>query len=436
MKKYEPEETYTVKPGDKQRYDIPQGKFTPEPTFKKNSPFPIRTYNMEVDADNVKKTKTMFDKNMGTYLIELENASTVPSSLTTLNTGDNLLYSDINSDVMDRMKTWLHNINPEITISQTLLGTGNKPTKPSITNPAATNPTTTNPATTTTKQVPAATEGFQVEEQKIAKMPVQQQELLEIQTLLFNNIIRNNGEKYNTYINVADIPKGAPIDVLDHMCTGNSPAIHGIENKAECLALGGKYVKIKNPTTLVKLELLPESDRVIDNTDQDELYYNKYPAEEIERPVPKLIENVNKEARAKPAAKKNTKSSIKTNEMFTDFSETYISRDPLIEMMVNPADLTGDKAEIYEVATGFKNNGNNFPKPGQNLANNTTSGLAQMEHPPVMNRGETFGNIIITNPGSENKLAKTLRDNWQLVLSAVLLIIILVFIVKIWFRKN
>ena len=109
--------------------------------------------------------------------------------------------------------------------------------------------------------------------------------LLDIQTKLFNNILRNNPSKYNDYISVADIPLGAPIEVLDTVCVrgaGSSNMLTGNEDSDECIAKGGQIVKIKNITTKIKLELIPEEDSSIANIKQDELYYPK-----DNKPIPK-----------------------------------------------------------------------------------------------------------------------------------------------------
>jgi len=98
-------------------------------------------------------------------------------------------------------------------------------------------------------------------------------ELLEIQTLLFNSIIRNNPNKYNNYISVDDIPKGAPIEVLDTVCVGNN--VTGNEDSVECENNGGQIVKIKNRTTKIKLELLSEDKSVLDKVDEKDLYFKK-----------------------------------------------------------------------------------------------------------------------------------------------------------------
>ena len=109
--------------------------------------------------------------------------------------------------------------------------------------------------------------------QEINDYTDEHKELLEIQTLLFNTIIRNNPNKYNNYISVDDIPKGAPIEVLDTVCVGNN--VTGNEDSIECVNKGGQLVKIKNRTTKIKLELLSEDKSVLDKVDEKDLYFKK-----------------------------------------------------------------------------------------------------------------------------------------------------------------
>jgi len=97
--------------------------------------------------------------------------------------------------------------------------------------------------------------------------------LLEIQTMLFNNVIANNPNKYRGYISVDDIPKGAPIEILDTVCVGNG--MTGNEDSEDCISKGGQLVKIKNKTTKIKLELTPSNDVDIDAIDEKDLYYKK-----------------------------------------------------------------------------------------------------------------------------------------------------------------
>lgn len=110
--------------------------------------------------------------------------------------------------------------------------------------------------------------------QQISQYTPEHLSLLDIQTKLFNNIIRNNPNKYGDYISVDDIPKGAPIQVLDTVCVGGT-GITGNEDSDECIGKGGSIVKIKNKTTKIKLELIPEEETQIDAVDPKDLYYPK-----------------------------------------------------------------------------------------------------------------------------------------------------------------
>ena len=115
--------------------------------------------------------------------------------------------------------------------------------------------------------------------------------LLEIQTILFNNVIRNNPKKYNDYISVDDIPKGSPIEVLDTVCVGSG--MSGNEDSDECIAKGGSVVKIQNKTTKIKLELLPEEETAIDQVDESELYLKKIPNKIPQKTIPPVVLNYN-----------------------------------------------------------------------------------------------------------------------------------------------
>lgn len=116
--------------------------------------------------------------------------------------------------------------------------------------------------------------------------------LLDIQTKLFNNIIRNNPSKYGGYINVADIPVGSPIEVLDTVCVGGN-GITGNEDSDECIAKGGQIVKVKNKTTKIKLELISEEQSSTDAVSQSELYYNKDPQRIPKGTVPAILQDYN-----------------------------------------------------------------------------------------------------------------------------------------------
>ena len=138
-------------------------------------------------------------------------------------------------------------------------------------------------------------EGFSsdnVSSQDLSSYTSEHLSLLDIQTKIFNNILRNNPDKYGDYISVADIPKGAPIQVLDTVCVGGS-GITGNEDSDECLTKGGQLVKVKNMTTKVKLELLPDEETVLDQVDEKNLYQNKIPSRIPKGTVPQNVANYN-----------------------------------------------------------------------------------------------------------------------------------------------
>ena len=109
--------------------------------------------------------------------------------------------------------------------------------------------------------------------------------------MIFNNILRNNPNKYSNYISVDDIPKGAPIEILDTVCYGDG--MTGNEDSEECIAKGGQLVKIKNKTTKIKLELTPENDVDIDAVNQKDLYYKKIQDKIPFGTIPANINNYN-----------------------------------------------------------------------------------------------------------------------------------------------
>ena len=148
-------------------------------------------------------------------------------------------------------------------------------------------PSTTSQIPTTTK----STNGAQKRDKDISEYTTEHKELLEIQTILFNNVIRNNPKKYSGYISVDDIPKGAPIEVLDTVCVGDN--MTGNEDSEECIAKGGSLVKIKNRTTKIKLELLPEEETKIDEVNNKDLYFPKQPKKMPKGTIPSEIQNYN-----------------------------------------------------------------------------------------------------------------------------------------------
>jgi hypothetical protein len=352
--------------------------------------------------------------------------------------GNNATSSD-----MQRFQKWLSSTSPTATAAPLLSNT-------SLTKAVATKAQTT----TTVLQGFKNIEGFQVVKQDYENMSSREKELLQIQTLLFNDILKSNPDKYNKYINVSEVPRGAPVEVLDYMCTGGNDSVTGSEDRETCEAMGGQFVKIKNPTTLVKLELLPESERMIAAEEEDELYYPKYPESMPERPLPTLEsepmptqqkitqKRMQKGNTKKVSVPKVTNTKITTNEMFTDFSDTYKSRDIEIGLPFDPNAMASsgnlvDNLQIYNQVPAFANNGNNLAKP--NMV------AVDLEHPKIPNghylvqetvkAGLNAERISSEEGGVFTKKVKVLSSNIPLFITLILLFIMLGMVMYIWLKK-
>jgi hypothetical protein len=414
----------------------------PKIPYKRNSPFPIQVieYDSLESGENNNNVSSIGKSNnissqMTYQYLDKNPATTSSQSTETKNTPEKTRYmpgSNAYSSDMNRLKKWLTNVNPSATVA------------PLIANPELTKaPYTTKATTQAFKNI----EGFQVSKQNFGAMSVKEKELLQIQTLLFNDIIKTNPDKYNKYINVSEVPKGAPVEILDYMCTGGSDEVTGTEDRATCEAMGGEFVKIKNPSTLVKLELLPESERHIAAEDEDELYYPKYPESMPERPLPTL-EPIQRQIPATTKAQKKASAAVKptltTNEMFTDFSESYVSRDASIMEPINSARLANgmtDNLQIYNQVPEFKNDGNQLAKPnmvpvdlehpkipvGQYLVQETVKAGINAD---IITRE---ANAIMGKP-LEKKMS-VLMSNVPMLLTAVLLVMILLISMYIWLKK-
>lgn len=269
-------------------------------------------------------------------------------------------------------------------------------------------------------------EGFQVNERGLAELTDQQRELLEIQTLIFNDIIRSNPDKYGGYISVAEIPKGAPIEVMDHMCTGRSSNIQGIESKEECEAKGGEFLKIKTPTTRVKLDLIPESEVAIDKMPDADVYYNKYPEMQIESGLPNEIQELNKQVAQQAAtAKVQVRSEKKVAAVVEGFQNEY------------SADRTAPQVPIHD------------PIPTTKKVDKVTdSSLAvqvdTMGHPPeqsplimqkeisiaMQNTALVNTNSLTSNKAHLAKLQEFAVANWEMFLVLIILSILFVWFVS------
>ena len=90
--------------------------------------------------------------------------------------------------------------------------------------------------------------------------------------------------------------------MLDTVCVGGVD-ITGNEDSDECLAKGGQLVKVKNKTTKIKLELIPEEQSSTDAISQRELYYNKDPHRVPKGTIPSVIQDYNSSLSKTPLTK-------------------------------------------------------------------------------------------------------------------------------------
>ena len=262
-------------------------------------------------------------------------------------------------------------------------------------------------------------EGFQVDEREVHHFTNEERELLESQTLVFNAILRRSPNKYGGYINVNQVPKGAPLEILDHNCVGHD-GIMGIEDEDECIRQGGNFVKIKNTTTKVKLELLPESEKVIEKIEQEELYYDKYPEEEIHTPLPKEIQELNNKIRNKGQI------SIKTNNNKLDKTGDYVSRPE--HHQIASTSLAKKKSKRMNIKSYNKtNSGNNELLNDNSHPDRKSKTIMGVEIENAMKNSENFMDNLGSNvdkKGQKGKRMIFVKEN--LVLISVLALLFLV----------
>jgi hypothetical protein len=216
------------------------------------------------------------------------------------------------------------------------------------------------------------------------------------------------------------------------MCTGRSSDIQGIESKAECEAKGGEYIKIKTPTTRVKLDLIPESEVAIDKIPEDDVYYNKYPETEIVSGLPSDVNELNKQVRSSSGslAKDNmTKSETeKRNAVIEGFQSEY-SQDrtapqvpihdpvqPPTSTMSVSATITENKiAQVPVDTTGH-------PAEQSPLIMQKEISLAMQNSALAKSRSSYISNWP--------KLREFGRANWEMILVLVILSVLFVWFVS------
>jgi hypothetical protein len=241
-------------------------------------------------------------------------------------------------------------------------------------------------------------EGFQVSTQNETDFTTRELELKEIQTMLFNQMIRNNADKYSGYINVSEIPAGAPVEVLNYVCSGSNPEIQGIEDKEKCERLGGAFTKVKNPTTKVKLELIPESDKLILAEEEEDLYLDKYPESVLEQELPEEIRQINQ----MPEFNNNISDNINSKTTKTLQNDTYVDRDDMIQVPMKNGNLQSN-ANANATNLNNKRQKDNF-KSGDNTnkQGNMLLSESESEHPEIASSSELTSSI--TNAMDNSKL--------------------------------
>jgi len=335
----------------------------------------------------------------------------------------------------------------------------------------------------------AADMGHGVHERDIDNYTPEQVELMEIQTLLFNDIIRNNPDKYNKFISIADVPEGAPIEILDHHCVSATGQIidKNIETAEECQATqDGNWVKIKEPSTKVKIDLIPESKRFIDAIPEKELYYPKIQPSYDAVPLPSAIQELNNSVRQEMTTtttvpitasinnannkKSNNESSNNSNNSNntgdgTNNSTTKEGFHPALliaggahhimgtllpaaghHTLGSLSDLTSEyikKTLYFEPPIDMDNLSSqnrpniNKPKPDNQskLLNAEIAGKklkVSNEHPPVKSQlimeREAFNALKLTPTAKNYKLF--LADNWMMITTFILLAIVLVLYIS------
>ena len=316
-----------------------------------------------------------------------------------------------------------------------------------------------------------------VSEIDAARLTKEQIDLMEIRTLLFNDIIRNNPAKYNKFISVRDIPVGAPVEILDHNCVSATGELISdrIDSAEQCAEQpNAHWVPIKNPSTLVKLDLLPESKRIIDAIPDEKLYYDKDRPSQDAVPLPMEIQELNAEARAqlgnKSTANNSNKSSSNTKSnnnsvkegfnpallpflagsghhisaaagfigghatgFLADLTGDYISKSITTDPPIDPDNLSSQRRPgTTTITTDSITTNSNLNNPTQ--SQNTKP--RKLEHPPIIQdsvankEGFRANRLELSETGMRRGVRYFLEDNWMMFLAFILLAVVLVVYVS------
>jgi ankyrin repeat protein len=269
--------------------------------------------------------------------------------------------------------------------------------------------------------------------QSISEYSPEHVSLLDIQTKLFNNILRNNPNKYSGYISVDDIPKGAPIEVLDTVCVGGS-GITGNEDSDECIAKGGRISKIKNKTTKIKLELIPEEESKIANISQSDLYYPKENAKVPIGTVPINIANYNASIKANTNILPNVPQTTSITYNLGDSSTNTISSinnsvpqltPPQAIPILNPSEkkvsVEMNKTSIEEHPNILEENDTVVSKCKKDAINNA---IRVSTTTPLLPKSVSF---TTTTKPIDNSIGGTFLSNYKVPI-IILIVIILILI--------
>lgn len=261
------------------------------------------------------------------------------------------------------------------------------------------------------------------------------EQLLAIQTMLFNDHIRQHPEKYNHPVNVSEIPRGAPVVVQHYMCSADgssdnpSSQLFELDTREECEAHGAHWIKIKKPTTMVQLSIIPEGDSHIDDVPQDELYHDKFPKSEIYKPLPDEIQKINSEVRNSSNSQLNSMSrqaftdnvlsqpgrgntyTSDGREGFEDMNGEYVSRGPIPNLLSSSNGSNGSGTIIDTMGLSL------HPEVCRGIKVNAEAHNARIQ------ANKLLANNFKDSSGIR-RLGQFVHDNYMLVLVLLLLIVI------------
>jgi ankyrin repeat protein len=289
-----------------------------------------------------------------------------------------------------------------------------------------------------------------------------ERELLEIQTLITNYIIRTN-EDLKGYVNVSKITekiKGGYIHINYKQCSGTDSNLMGIEDEEQCKAMGGEMVDIINPTTMVKIELIPESEKEINAQEQLELYLEKKPESkplvELPHHSPNFHKNIYGYNKNNNSNTSNNLSSYLTNQQTNNNNYNIDSTSIDKEQYVNNCNNLEGFANFNNNNnnnnnTSNKNNSknvmklklpdevditrlftvNNHIEHPENMLSNLSNHDMDRETLNAIENSEKFMNNLGNNISKTDKQTKTLRfikNNILYIIICIGLIIMLIYL--------